>query len=103
MTRIATTVQAAALALVLGAGAALAADAPPAPQCRQALQDTKRDAQQAGISPQKQAQIASLLDQVDRACQQNDDVVAMAGIDQVRAIVDDEQKSRTGSSAEPSR
>jgi hypothetical protein len=96
MTRILAIAPAVTLALVL-AGPALAADAPPQPQCRQALQDTKRDAEQAAISPQKQAQIASLLEQAGRACQQNDDVVAMAGIDQVRAIVDAEQKSRNGS------
>jgi hypothetical protein len=101
MTRISTTAQAAALALVLGAGAATAADAPAEPQCRQALPDAKQTAEQAGISPQKKAQIASLLEQVDRACQQNDDVVAMAGIDQVREIVAAEQKSRSGSSAAP--
>jgi hypothetical protein len=89
--------QAAALALALGTGAALAADAPPQPQCRQALVDAKQHAEEAGISPQKKAQVASLLEQADRACKQNDDVVAMAGIDQVRAIVDAEQKLRNGS------
>jgi hypothetical protein len=97
MIRTLITAAAAAFAAALGAGAALAADAPPQPQCRQALQDTKRDAEKAAISPQKQAQIASLLEQANRACQANDDVVAMAGIDQVRAIVDTEQKSRNGS------
>jgi hypothetical protein len=97
MTRILTIARLAVLALAAGAGAAHAADAPPAPQCRQALQDTKQHAAQAQLSPSKQAQIESLLEQADRACQQNDDVVAMAGIDQVRAIVDTEQKSRNGS------
>jgi hypothetical protein len=99
MTRILTL---AVITLAAGAGAALAADAPapdatPQPQCRQALVDVKRDTADAAISPNKQIQIQSLLDQVDRACQQNDDVVAMAGIDQIRAIVSDEQKSRNGS------
>jgi hypothetical protein len=97
MTRTLSIARLAVLAFAAGAGVALAADAPPPPQCRQALQDTKRDAAQAQLSPNKQAQIESLLEQANRACQQNDDVVAMAGIDQVRAIVDTEQKSRNGS------
>jgi biopolymer transport protein ExbD len=92
----------AVITLAASAGAAIAADLPapdatPQPQCRQALVDVKRDTADAAISPNKQIQIQSLLDQVDRACQQNDDVVAMAGIDQIRAIVSDEQKSRNGS------
>lgn len=101
MTRILTLSRIAVITLAASAGAALAdapaADATPQPQCRQALVDVKRDTADAAISPNKQIQIQSLLDQVDRACQQNDDVVAMAGIDQIRAIVSDEQKSRNGS------
>jgi hypothetical protein len=97
MVRTLTIARISVLALVLGASASHAAETPPQPQCRQALQDTKQKSEQAGISPQKQAQIASLLEQADRACQQKDDVVAMAGIDQVRAILDTEMKARSGS------
>jgi hypothetical protein len=33
------------------------------------------------------------MEQVERACRENNEIVAMAGIDQVRAILDQERKS----------
>ena len=45
--------------------------------------------------------LAATYTELPDITRENDDVVAMAGIDQVRAIVDTEQKSRTGSSAVP--
>jgi Skp family chaperone for outer membrane proteins len=45
------------------------------------------------ISRPKETQIKVLLEQVARACREHNEVVALAGIDQVRAILQAERKS----------
>jgi hypothetical protein len=42
----------------------------------------------------KEAQIKALLEQAQRACRENDEVVAQAGIDQVQAIIDEQKKQQ---------
>jgi hypothetical protein len=42
----------------------------------------------------KEAQIKALLEQAQRACRENDEVVAQAGIDQVQAIIEEQRKQQ---------
>jgi hypothetical protein len=44
------------------------------------------------MPPTKETQIKALLEQATRACRENDEVVAQAGIDQVKAILDEQKK-----------
>ena len=76
--------------------AAIAGWAPPAsaaePRCRSEIGDVQRQVAEAQIPAAKEAQIRALLEQVDRACKENDEVVASAGLDQVRAILKEQRK-----------
>ena len=67
------------------------------PRCQGELPAVQREASEAPLSTEKQTQVKALLEQVKRACQEKNDVVAMAGIDQVRAIISAERKSGSGS------
>jgi hypothetical protein len=62
-------------------------------KCPGELENVQREVAQAPISRPKEAQIKALLEQATRACRDHDEVVAMAGIDQVRAILQTERKS----------
>jgi hypothetical protein len=62
-------------------------------KCPGELENVQREVAQAPISRPKEAQIKALLEQATRACRDHDEVVAMAGIDQVRAILQAERKS----------
>lgn len=66
-------------------------------QCQGELPNVQREVAQAPLSTAKEAQVKALLEQVVRACKENNDVVAMAGIDQVRAILSAEHKTESGS------
>ena len=83
---------AAAIFLMLG-GPALAQ----APACQKEYASVQREVEAARLSTDKTAQVNALLEQVSRACKEKNDVVAMAGIDQVRAILSDERKAGSGS------
>jgi len=76
--------------------AAVAGWAPPAsaaePHCRSEIGDVQRQVAEAQVPAAKEAQIRALLEQVDRACKENDEVVASAGLDQVRAILKEQRK-----------
>ena len=67
------------------------------PRCQGELPAVQREASAAPLSSEKQTQVKALLEQVERACKAKNDVVAMAGIDQVRAIITAERKSGSGS------
>lgn len=55
--------------------------------CQGELRNVQREVTAPPLSTEKGAQIDALMQQVVRACKENDDVVAMAGLDQVRAIL----------------
>jgi hypothetical protein len=67
------------------------------PQCQSEIPHVQREVAQAPLSSSKGVQVQALLEQVVRACKENNDVVAMAGIDQVRAIISSEKKPEDGS------
>jgi len=62
-------------------------------KCPGELENVQREVAQASISRPKETQIKALLEQVARACREHNEVVALAGIDQVRAILQAERKS----------
>jgi hypothetical protein len=66
-------------------------------QCQGELPNVQREVNDARLSTEKGAQVSALMEQVVRACKENHDVVAMAGIDQVRAILSEARKSQSGS------
>ncbi|HEY0525722.1 MAG TPA: hypothetical protein VGD08_20185 [Stellaceae bacterium] len=76
------------VAAVVGGSAASAAE----PPCRSEIGDVQRQVAEAQVPAAKEAQIRALLEQVDRACKENDEVVASAGLDQVRAILKEQRK-----------
>ena len=79
-----------AIALLAGfSGAAYAQQE----KCPGELENVQREVAQASISRPKETQIKALLEQAARACREHNEVVAMAGIDQVRAILEAERKS----------
>ena len=67
------------------------------PQCQGELPNVQREVTETRLSSEKGAQVSALMEQVVRACKENHDVVAMAGIDQVRAILSEVRKSESGS------
>jgi hypothetical protein len=79
--------------LVALAGAASAEE----PKCAAQLDALRQEIADARLNAAKQAQVGALVEQAERACKANDQVVAMAGIDQVRAILKDELNTGSGS------
>jgi hypothetical protein len=79
-----------AIALLAGFGGAALAQQE---KCPGELENVQREVAQATISRPKEMQIKALLEQVARACREHNDVVALAGIDQVRAILQAERTS----------
>jgi hypothetical protein len=63
-----------------------------APQCKTGLDEVQRMMAETPMPPEKTIQVRALLDQVVRACKENNDVVASAGIDQVKAIIQEQKK-----------
>jgi hypothetical protein len=61
------------------------------PRCTGELPAVQREVGDAPLSTEKETQVKALLDQVVRACREKNDVVAMAGIDQVRAVISTER------------
>ena len=66
-------------------------------QCQGELPDVQREVSATHLSTDKGAQVNALMEQVVQACKEDHDVVAMAGIDQVRAILSEVRKSESGS------
>jgi hypothetical protein len=79
--------------LVASAFAPACAFAEEPPRCKAELPAVQKSIAETPLTPAKASQVRALLEQVQRACRENDDVVALAGIDQVRAILDQERKS----------
>jgi hypothetical protein len=63
--------------------AALAAD----PPCRQGLAEVHVQLREKPVPQTTDTQIKALLEQATRACNDNNDVVASAAIDQIKAIL----------------
>jgi hypothetical protein len=76
------------------AGTALAQ----APACECRYESVRHEVATAGLSTDKEVQVKALLEQVARACKEKNEVVAMAGLDQVQAILTDERKGVSGGS-----
>ena len=67
------------------------------PHCQGELPNVQREVTQTPLSTAKETQIKALLDQIVRACKEKNDIVAMAGIEQVRAIISAERNTGSGS------
>lgn len=63
------------------------------PKCQEELEQVQRMIAETRLPQAKETQIRSILEQAARACRENDEVVAMAGIDQVKAILKEQQKA----------
>jgi ribosomal protein S12 methylthiotransferase accessory factor YcaO len=71
----------------------LAAPALAQESCDERLEKVRDSLAQTELTTQKDAQIRALLEQIERACAENDEVVAQAGIDQIQAILEQEKRS----------
>lgn len=65
------------------------------PSCEVRLAEIRKAVAETEMPASKEAQIKALLEQIQRACRDNDEVVAQAGIDQIQAILDDQKKQRS--------
>jgi hypothetical protein len=81
---------AAALLALLLACPALAQE-----NCETRLAAVQKEIAATPMPPTKEAQVKALIEQVTRACREKDEVVAQAGIDQVKAILDEQKKQRS--------
>ena len=80
----------------LWAAALLAAATAPAlaePRCQSELEAVQKNIAETPMPPAKESQVRALIEQVQRACKENNEVVAQAGLDQVRAILDEQRKN----------
>ena len=80
-----------ALILTLAAGPVLAQDRP----CDGPLSEVKKEMAQTPMAPGKDTQVKALLEQVEKACRENNTIVAQAGIDQVKAILEEQRRQRS--------
>jgi hypothetical protein len=71
--------------------AAAAAAAEP-PRCESEMAEVQRMVNETPMPPAKETQIRALMEQVARACKENNEVVATAGLDQVKAIIAEQRK-----------
>jgi hypothetical protein len=62
--------------------------------CQTRLESVQKAIAETPMPATKEAQIKALLEQAQRACRENDEVVAQAGIDQVQAIIDEQKKQQ---------
>jgi len=86
---------AACAVLVLVAETAFAAQ----PDCESRYASVRHEVAGAGLSSDKEVQVKALLEQVARACKEKKEVVAMAGLDQVQAILADQRNALSGGSS----
>jgi len=63
------------------------------PRCQAEIDQVQRMKAETPMPPAKEAQVQALLEQVVRACKENNEVVAQAGLDQVKAILDEQKKA----------
>ena len=61
-------------------------------KCADRLAAVQKEIAATPMPSTKETQIKALLEQATRACRENDEVVAQAGIDQVKAILDEQKK-----------
>ena len=80
-----------ALILTLAAGPVLAEDRP----CDGPLTEVKKEMAETPLAPGKGTQIQALIEQVEKACRENNAIVAQAGIDQVKAILEEQRRQRS--------
>jgi hypothetical protein len=64
------------------------------PPCQTQIEEVQKSVAETPMPAAKGAQVKALLEQVQRACRENNEVVAQAGIDQVKAILDEQKKQR---------
>lgn len=64
-----------------------------APQCEGDLDDVNRMIAETPMPPNKEMQVKALLVQIVRACKENNEVVVQAGLDQVKAIIQEQKKA----------
>jgi hypothetical protein len=62
-------------------------------QCQGGLDEVNRMMAETPMPPSKETQVRALLDQVVRACRENNEVVAQAGLDQVKAMIQEQKKA----------
>ncbi|MBX6366843.1 MAG: hypothetical protein IRZ04_02625 [Rhodospirillales bacterium] len=74
---------------------AFAASALAQPSCDVRLAEIRKAVAETQMPTSKEAQIKALLEQIERACRDNDEVVAQAGIDQIQAILEDQKRQRS--------
>jgi hypothetical protein len=80
------------LVAVAGALLAFSALAQGQPACQSEIEGVQKSLAETPMPPAKEAQVKALLEQVVRACRENNEVVAGAGIDQVKAIIQEQKK-----------
>ena len=80
-----------ALILALAAGPVLAQDRP----CDGGLAEVKKAMAETPMQPGKDTQVKALIEQVEKACKENNKIVAQAGIDQVKAILEEQRRPRS--------
>jgi hypothetical protein len=61
-------------------------------RCQDDLEAVEKQVSATAMPPAKETQIRALLDQVAKACKENNEVVAQVGLDQVRDILKEQQK-----------
>ena len=81
-----------ALVLALAAGPVLAQETQP---CEGGLDAVRKEMEATPLAPGKDAQLKALLEQVVKACRENNAVVAQAGLDQVKAIIEEQKRQRS--------
>ena len=81
-----------ALVLALAGGPVLAQEAQP---CEGGLDAVRKEIETTPMAPGKDAQLKALLEQVVKACRENNPVVAQAGLDQVKAIIEEQKRQRS--------
>jgi len=67
--------------------------AQPAPRCESEMTEVHRLIAETPTKTMTGAHAEALLEQVERACKENNEVVAMAGIEQIKAIIETQRKS----------
>jgi hypothetical protein len=62
-------------------------------QCQSDVDEVQKMMAETKMPPAKETQVKAILEQVVRACKENNDVVAQAGLEQVRAIIEEQKKA----------
>jgi hypothetical protein len=62
------------------------------PACQAEIGEVQKSLAETPMPAAKETQVKALLEQVVRACKENNEVVAAAGLDQVKAIIKEQKK-----------